>query len=97
MEAKSTCHEMVIDLLKRFIYLYEMFIFCTFTLVLNMIFTLTLKHSREMSKLSASIFSKRILWCERTSVGIFIDIFHLTTVNPLYNDAVCSKLSLTLK
>ena len=37
----STCHEREIDLLKDF--LYEMFIFCLFSLVLNMIFTLTLK------------------------------------------------------
>ena len=40
---ESTCHEMVIDLLKIF-----MFIFCTFLFVLNMIFALTLKESREM-------------------------------------------------
>ena len=70
---QSTCHEMVIDLLKGFICMKCLFF--AIYISLNMIFTLTLKESREMSRNSCVDFvSKLILWCERSSVGIFIDI-----------------------
>ena len=60
---ESICHEMVIDLLKRFVCM-KWFIISTFSLVLNMMFiTLTLKESQEIS---ASI-SKLILGRERSS------------------------------
>ena len=70
---ESTCHEMLIDLLKTFNCMKCLF-FCTFSSVLNMIFTLALKELKlkpeKCQHFSALILT---LWRERSSVGIFID------------------------
>ena len=64
---ESTCHEMIIDLLKRFRCM-KCLIFCTFSLVLNMIFPLTLKYDFHVDA------ERIIVKCQQLSASMVLKI-----------------------